>query len=56
MILSKSAVCDSKKLRFIKKEESSGLSGSFVLKTLSSKIPLMSDILSYSHKMNETVK
>ena len=39
MLLSKSAVCDSKKSRFIKEKEASGLLSSLEIKTTLSKIP-----------------
>ena len=45
MILSKSAICHSKKSRFIKKQEASGILSNLDLKTLLSKIPLLGDIL-----------
>ena len=41
MILSKSAVCDIKKSRFIKEQQASGLLSSLGLKTPSSQIPLV---------------
>ena len=40
MLLSKCAVCGSKKLKFIKVQESNGLLSSLGTKTSSSKIPL----------------
>ena len=39
MLLSKCAICGSKKSRFIKKQEASGILSSLVLKTPLSKIP-----------------
>ena len=45
MLLSKWAVCDCKKKRFIKKQETSGLLSNLGLKTTLSKIPLLGDIL-----------
>ena len=39
MLLSKCAVCDSKKLKFIKEQEASGLSSILGIKTPLSKIP-----------------
>ena len=45
MILSKSATCGSKKLRFIKNQETKGLLSSLGLKTPSSKVPILCDIL-----------
>ena len=41
MSLSKCAVCDSKKLKFLKEEESKGLLRILGLKTLFSQIPLL---------------
>ena len=43
MILSKCAVCGSKKSRFIKKQEASGILINLDLNTLLSKIPLLGD-------------
>ena len=45
MVLSKCAVCDSKKSKFIKQEEASGLLSSLGTKTPSSKVPLVGTIL-----------
>ena len=44
MILSKCAICISKKSRFIKKQEASGILSSLGLKTPLNKIPLLGDI------------
>ena len=44
---------DNKKSRFIKKQEASGLLKSLGLKTLLSKIPLLSEILFQGYQMNE---
>ena len=52
IILSKCAVCNSKKMRFIKEKNSSGLLSSLGINKQLSKIPL----LLQGHKMNETVK
>ena len=41
IILSKCAVCDSKKLKFIKQQEASGLISSLGINTPLSKIPLL---------------
>ena len=41
MLLSKSAVCDSKKLKFIKNPEASGILRSLGIKTPLGKIPLV---------------
>ena len=45
MVLSKYAICGSKKSRFIKKQEVSGILSSLGLKKPLSKIPLFGDIL-----------
>ena len=45
MLLSKFAVCDSKKSKFIKKQEDSELLSSLGLKTQLSKIPLVGPLL-----------
>ena len=45
MILSKWAICGSKKSRFIKKQEASGILSNLGLKTPLSKVPLLGDIL-----------
>ena len=45
MILSKCAICHSRKSRFIKKQEASGILSNLGLKTPLSKIPLLGDIL-----------
>ena len=45
MLLSKCAICGSKKSRFIEEQEASGLSGSLGIKTSLSKIPLLGNIL-----------
>ena len=45
MILSKSAICGSKKSKFIKNQEAKGLLSSLGLKTPLSKIPLLGDVL-----------
>ena len=45
MLLSKCAICSSKKSRFIKEKVASGLLSSVGLKTPLSKIPLLGDIL-----------
>ena len=53
MALSNYAVCDTKTLRFIKKQETSGLLSS--LGIMISKIPLVANILFWRYKMNEMV-
>ena len=44
-LLSKFAICNSKKSRFMKEQEAKGLLSSLGLKTPLSKIPLLGDIL-----------
>ena len=45
MILSKCAICNSKKSKFIKKQEASGLLSKLGIKTPLSKIPILGDVL-----------
>ena len=45
MILSKRAICNSKKPRFIKEQETKGLLSKIGIKTPLSKIPILGDIL-----------
>ena len=45
MILSKYAICGSKKSRFIKNQEAKGLLGNLDLRTPLSKVPILGDIL-----------
>ena len=45
MILSKCAICGSKKSKFIKKQEAKGLLGKLGIKTPFSKLPILADIL-----------
>ena len=45
MILSKCAICGSKKSKFINKQEESGLLSKLGIKTLLSKIPILGDVL-----------
>ena len=45
MVLSKCAICGSKKSRFIKNQEVKGLLSNLVIKTLLSKVPILGDIL-----------
>ena len=45
MLLSKCAVCDSKKSKFIKEEEASGLLSCLEITTPLNKIPLLGSIL-----------
>ena len=56
IILSKFAICGSKKCRFIKHQEAKGLLSKLGIKTPLSKIPILGDILFWMHiKMNEIV-
>ena len=45
MILSKCAICGSKKSKFIKKQEANGLLSNLGIRTPLSKIPLLGDVL-----------
>ena len=45
MILSKCAICGSRKSRFINKQEASGLLSKLCIKTPLSKVPILGDIL-----------
>ena len=45
MILSKCAICGSKKLRIIKKQEAKDLFSNLGIKTTLSKIPIVGDVL-----------
>ena len=45
MILSKCAICGSKKSKFIKKQEAKRILSSLGIKTLLNKIPLLGDVL-----------
>ena len=57
MFLSKHAECDSKKLKFIKQQEGSGLLSSLGIKTPLNKIPLVGPLLFRGNtrdKMNDT--
>ena len=45
MILSKCAICDSKKSKFIKNQEAKGLLSSLGIRTPLSKIPLLGDVM-----------
>ena len=62
MLLSKCTVCDSKKSRFFRKQEASGLLSSLEIKTPLSNIPLVGPLLfqgfqqvNTRYKMNEIV-
>ena len=45
MILSKCAICGSKKSKFIKKQEAKGLLSNLDIRTSLSKIPILGDVL-----------
>ena len=45
MILSKCVICNSKKSKFIKKQEAKGLLSKLGIKTPLSKIPILDDVL-----------
>ena len=45
MVLSKCAIFDSKKLRFIKNQEAKGLLSNLGVRTQLSKVPILGDIL-----------
>ena len=45
MILSKCAICDSKKSKFIKEQQAKGLLRNLGIRTALNKIPLLGDIL-----------
>ena len=45
MPLSKCAICDSKKPRFIKKQEAKGLLSNLGIRTPLNKVPVLGDIL-----------
>ena len=53
MLLSKYAMCCSKKSRFIKEQEASGILSNLGLKTPLSKVPLLGDILFSNYNKNE---
>ena len=48
MILSKCAICGSKKSRFIKNQEAKGLLSNLGLRTPLSKVPILADMLFWS--------
>ena len=44
MILSKCAICGSKKSRFVKNQEAKGLLSNLIVRTPLSKVPILGDI------------
>ena len=52
MILSKCAICGSKKSRFIKDQEAKGLLSNLGVKTPLSKVAILGDILFWMHMLN----
>ena len=46
MVLSKCAICDSKKSRFMKNQQAKEILSNFGIKTPLSKVPILGDILS----------
>ena len=56
MVLSKCAICGSKKPRFIKNQEAKGLLSNLGVRTPLNKVPTLGDILFYMHiKMNKII-
>ena len=53
--LSKCAVCNTKKSRFIKKQEAKGLLSNLGIRTLLSRITILKYILLYNYKMNHII-
>ena len=53
MLLSKCAICGSKKSRFIKNQEAKGVLSNLGIKTPLSKVPILGDISFYMHIKNE---
>ena len=51
MVLSKCAICGSKKSRFIKNQEGKRLLSNLGIKTQLSKVPILSDILIFCFKL-----
>ena len=50
-ILSKCAICGSKRSRFIKNQEATGLLRNLGIRTPLSKVPILSDILFWMHML-----
>ena len=55
MLLSKCAVCDSKKSKFVKEQEAGGLLSSLGIKTPLNQIPLFGPTLFERYKINEII-
>ena len=55
MVSSNCGVCGSKKFRFIKEQEPSGLLSSLGIRTHLSKIPLVAPILFWKYKKNDII-
>ena len=55
VILSKCAICCSKKSKFVQKQEAKEILSSLGIRTPLSKIPLLGDVLFKIYKMNEIV-
>ena len=53
MILSKCVICDDKRSRFIKNQETKRLLSNLGLKTSLIKVPILGNILFWRYKMNE---
>ena len=51
MLLSKYAICDSKRSRFIKNQKAKGLLRNLGVKTALSKVPILGDILFYARNV-----
>ena len=51
MLLSKYAICDSKRSRFIKNQKAKGLLRNLGVKTPLSKVPILGDILFYARNV-----
>ena len=52
MLLSNCAICNSKKLRFIKCQEAKGLLSNLGIRTPLSKVPILGDILFWMRMLN----
>ena len=56
MILSKCAVCGSKKSKFIKEQEAKGLLSNLGIRMPLSKIPILGDIFFYNATLSNTIE